>query len=134
MSIQDFDFATKTVKNPKRNQVFAAIDNNSDLSTLCDVLREKRFHVVGKATDYVAALELVRKHKVGILFVDADFQGIEVASMMDKLKINYPEVRVVIISGSPTRELVEAATSRDAIGFLTKPLNKNAILKITKLL
>jgi len=134
MAIQDFDFTTKTVKDPRRNQVFAAVDNTNDLATLYEVLKEKRIPVAGKATDYKAALELIRKHKVGVLFIDCDFQGVEVEQMMDKLKINYPEVRIVLISGSPTKELVETANTRGALGLLIKPLKKDAILKIAKLI
>lgn len=130
MAIQDFDFKNKQVKNPKLKQIIVAVDNDADMGVLTNTLREKRIPVIGTAKEERAALELVRKHKVGVLFLDGDFKNIDIEAILQKMKINFPEFRVAIISGSPTRELVDAATTHGAIGFLTKPIKKEAVLKI----
>lgn len=130
LAIQDFDLATKKVRNPKHRQIILAVDNDADMEVMLSTLREKKLPVIGYTKDAKSALELVRKHKMGVLFIDGDFKGFDLPAMMKKMKINYPEIRVVIISGSPTRELVEAANENGALGFVTKPLKKEAIIKV----
>ena len=130
MAIQEFDLATKTIKNPKRKQVFVAVDRTVDVSYLLETIKEHRLPVMGYVNDLASALELIRKHKVGTLFLDCDLPGVDSPSLMDKLKINFPDVHIVALTGVPTRELVEQLNERGALGILLKPLRKDLIKKV----
>ena len=129
MAIQDFDLTTKTVKNPKRKKVFIAVDKTVDVSYLFDIIKEHRLPLMGNVHDISATLELIRKHKVGTLFIDCDMEGVDCPQLMDKLKINYPEVQVIALTGAPTRELVEQLNEKGAQGILLKPLRRDMIRK-----
>lgn len=132
MAVQDFDFKTKKVKNPKLRQSILAISDDKNMEELTQTMREKRLPVIGKTNNYRDAVELVRKHKVGVLFLDAELDGMELARFLQKTKTNYPDIRLVIVSGSPTKEHVDLVNEYHALGMLVKPISKPAVEKILK--
>lgn len=127
---QEFDFATGKTVNPKRRQVIILLGDAAQADQLQQQLRQKSYPIMGKTADVREALELVGKHKLGILFLDADIAGINAVELLGKIRSKFPEFNVIITSANATKELLAESMARGAAGFLVRPLGQEALLKV----
>jgi two-component system chemotaxis response regulator CheY len=127
---QEFDFTTGKTVNPKRRQVIILLDDAAQAEELLQLLRQKSYPILGKTGDVREALELVSKHKLGILFLDADIAGINAVELLTKIRAKFPEFNVVITSANATKELLTESMANGAIGFLVRPLGQEALQKV----
>lgn len=127
---QEFDFATGKTVNPKRRQVIILLDDAAQADELQQLLRQKSYPIMGKTGDVREALELVGKHKLGILFLDADIAGINALDLLTKIRAKFPEFNVVITAANATKELLTESMAKGAVGFLVRPLTQEALQKV----
>ena len=130
MAIQEFDFGTGKVLNPQRRQGILFVADEGDESKIVDALRQKSFKVAGRAADIREALALVKKHKVGVLFLDADIEGFDALEIMANVKKAFPELNVVLLSGNATKDFIAQVLSAGAAGFVLKPVASDAVANI----
>ena len=127
---QEFDFTTGKTVNPKRRQVIILLDDAAQAEELQQQLRQKSYPILGKTGDVREALELVGKHKLGILFLDADIAGVNAVELLTKIRAKFPEFNVVITSANATKELLTESMANGAAGFLVRPLGQEALQKV----
>ena len=127
---QEFDFATGKKIDPKRRQVIILLQDTEQADELQQQLRQKSYPILGKTGDVREGLELVGKHKIGILFLDADIEGVNAIDLMGKIKAKFPEFNVIITSAHATKELLTEAMAKGAVGFLVRPLGQEALQKV----
>lgn len=127
---QEFDFATGKTVNPKRRQVIILLDDAAQADGLQQLLRQKSYPIMGKTGDVREALELVGKHKLGILFLDADIEGVDALGLLEKIRARFPEFNVIITSANATKELLTGAMAKGAAGFLVRPIGQEALQKV----
>ncbi len=130
MGVQEFDFSSGKVLNPNRKQAILAVENDADVDLLKEVLRQKSYKDLGRQTELRAVLEAVRKHKVGVLFLDADLAGINVRELLPSIKKAFADFNVIVMSSTVTKESLGEALRLGAIGFLVKPLQQDAVEKV----
>jgi len=128
--IQGFDFSTGKAINPKRRQVIILLDDAAQADHLQQLLRQKTYPILGNTSDVREALELVSKHKLGILFLDADIDGVNALDLLTKIRETFPEFQVVITTANATKELLTESMAKGAAGFLVRPLGQEALLKV----
>lgn len=127
---QEFDFATGKTVNPKRRQVIILLGDTAQADQLQQQLRQKSYPILGKTAEVREALELVGKHKLGILFLDADIEGVNAVDLLTKIRAKFPEFNVVITTANATKELLTESMAKGAVGFLVKPLGQEALQKV----
>ncbi len=130
MALQEFDFATGKVLDPKRKQAIIASTIDTDVAVLQEALTNKRFQFLGRRGDVREALELVRKHKVGVLFLDTDMEGVDIKTMLPSIKKAYTSFNVIVMTNQPTKEMLGEVLRSGAAGFLVKPVTAEAVTKI----
>ena len=130
VGVQEFDFTSGKVLNPNRKQAILAVENDADADVIKEVMRQKSYKDLGRVTDLRAVLEAVRKHKVGVLFLDADLPGITLKELMPSLKSAFPDFNVVAMSGTVTKESLGETLRLGVTGFLVKPLQEEALKKV----
>lgn len=129
MGIQEFDFATGKVMSSNRRQALVLSDCTSSCELLESRLRDRRYKFLGVSTDLRQALEMVRKFKAGVLFLDADLEGVDALPLMEVLLKKAPDFKVVLMTQSPTKELLNGGQAIGAAGFLVKPLSIETVEK-----
>ncbi len=130
MAVQEFDFASGKVLDPKRKQAILASESDADAGVLKETLRQKGYRFMGQAADIRAALELVRKHKLGVLFLDADLPGVKLNELVPSIKKAFPDFTIVILSSAVTKEMLSEILRLGAMGFLIRPVQAEALEKV----
>lgn len=130
MGVQEFDFTSGKVLNPNRKQAILAIENDADVDVIKEVMRQRSYKDLGRETELRAVLEAVRKHKVGLLFLDADLPGINLKELVPSLKNAFPDFNVIAMSSTVTKESLGATLRLGVAGFLVKPLQEEALKKV----
>ena len=130
MAIQEFDFSTGKTINPERRQVMIATADEVDGALLLDFLRQRSYKVLDKVSGLREMLALVGKHKIGILFMDADLPGLEALEMLPMLRGKFTELNIVIMSTEVTKEFATEVMAKGGAGFLVKPLTQDTIQNV----
>jgi DNA-binding NtrC family response regulator len=130
VAIQEFDFTTGKVLNPNRRQAIVLASDAADSDLIKEQLRQKHYKLLGVVDNVRTALEKVGLHKVGILFLDADIEGINATELMQMIMKKYPEFNVVLMTEKATKEMLVEVQKLGAAGFLLKPLASEAIEKV----
>jgi two-component system, NtrC family, nitrogen regulation response regulator NtrX len=108
------------------------IDDEENIrEILKDVLEDEK-HKVFLAEDGIAGLEYFNKEKIDICFLDIWMPKIGGIEVLKKIKENFNEVEVVMISGHAKIDQAVRATKLGAYDFLEKPLTLEKIIGIVK--
>src|SRR5512135_2843459 len=101
------------------------VDDQRDIlrllhSTL-DTLKIKELEILEAPSGEEALLEVVRR-KVDLLVTDYRLPGISGIELMHKMRVRYPDVRVVLISGVTGRQAQEEMLNAGATAVFNKPI------------
>lgn len=89
---------------------------------------DERFAVVGKALNKDILSELIQSAHPDLVLLDLFLpkpEGVEIAKW---LKVNYPKIKVIVLSGNEEEELITAAFQAGAMGFLTKNVEREELI------
>jgi DNA-binding NarL/FixJ family response regulator len=89
---------------------------------------KSRFVVVGTATTAVAAEQLVRRHRPGIVLSEADLAGESGIELCRWVRQASPVSQVVILTGRDEPLLARSALIAGAAGFLLKDIPADALV------
>ena len=82
--------------------------------------RDETLHVVGEAATGLEALELVPVAKPDVVLMDLTMPVMDGAEATARIRDEYPQVQVVVLSGVGDSVLVEDALDAGAISYLVK--------------
>ncbi len=88
--------------------------------------------IVLSATDGNAGLELLRKHRVGVLLTDLMMPQTSGMDLLRAAKTIAPETEVVLMTAYGTVETAVDAMKEGAYDFVTKPLKRAHVVRIIK--
>ena len=126
---KEYDVRTRKIIDPDRRKALMLLSDESDSDVLVPVLREKRFRLLGMTSDLTQGLELMRKHKVGIVFLDEDMESLELEVILNQIKSKHPGFSVIMLGAQVTKEKIEFAFAHVAVAYLVKPLRPEAVIK-----
>ena len=127
MANTEYDFATGKIVDIGKRKAIILINDSDEAGPLIELLRTSRYRMLGLTSDSAAALELVRKHKAGVIFIDTDIPRIDISEILAHLKRRFPGFNAIMISSKVSKEDILSVSSLGAVGFLTKPLQEEAI-------
>lgn len=84
---------------------------------------------VREAVSGIEALEALGHQRYDMVFTDIRMPGMDGLDMAARMKKNYPEMPVVIITGYGTQESEKKANDLGLAGFLRKPLSPDTIIE-----
>ena len=130
MSIESYDFKKGKVIDSRRRRVIMSEFEQEDLDTIQAVLRDMRFQILGKEKELRPLLELVRKHKMGILFLNVDDSEVDVEAVLNDINRKFPDIQVVLVSSHVSKDLVVIASKMGVHDVLTTPIKRESLRKI----
>ncbi|MBP7202500.1 MAG: response regulator [Propionivibrio sp.] len=109
------------------------VDDNDLIRTLLrGILRAEDWDIIGEARNGTAALELIEKSKPDIVLLDVLMPEMDGLETLQNIKQQYPEIIVVMITGSPSKDNVKESIEGGASGFIVKPFNSAKVLETLK--
>jgi two-component system nitrogen regulation response regulator NtrX len=106
-------------------------DEKSILETLAGILADEGFTPVC-LDSAEGGLKLLRSEAVDLVLLDIWMPGMDGLEALKKIKEDYPELHVIMISGHGTIETAVQATKMGAFDFIEKPLSYDKIVLAIK--
>lgn len=106
------------------------VDDNDLIRTLLrGILRAEECEILGEARNGTLALEFIQKTRPDIVFLDVMMPEMDGLETLQTIKRSYPEVIVVMITGSPSKDNVQESIDGGASGFIVKPFNSAKVIE-----
>jgi two-component system nitrogen regulation response regulator NtrX len=106
-------------------------DEKSILETLAGILSDEGFSTVC-VDSAESGLKHLRSEAVDLVLLDIWMPGMDGLEALKKIKEDYPELQVIMISGHGTIETAVQATKMGAFDFIEKPLSYDKIVLAIK--
>ncbi len=111
------------------NTVLVVDDERNIRGTLKDVLEDEEYEVL-LAEDGRVALEILEKKPVDVVLLDLRLPEIGGMDVLSRVKKEYYNIQVIMISGHGTIESAVKAIKNGAFDFIEKPLSLERVLRI----
>jgi len=103
-------------------RVLIVDDSSTVRSVVRKVLQASRCKLTAEeAADGAAAIELAKKQRFDIVFLDCQMPGIDGFATLGMLKTAHPDMKVVMMTGTKDHRIEDRARSEGAKDFLFKP-------------
>ncbi len=108
------------------------VDDESDICDLVAGLLQDEGYTTRTAGDSDAALSSIHSRRPNLLFLDIWLQGskLDGLQLLDTVKVQHPELPVVMISGHGNIETAVAAIKRGAYDFIEKPFKADRLVLV----
>lgn len=114
-----------------KNQKVLILDDDSSLRTaLFRVLSKKNLNVITSANIEEAKLLIQGDQALDLAIVDMNLPDGNGLEFMEHLKLIYPQIQVIILTGYGSIEHAIKATQKGAFHFITKPFNFEELLSL----
>lgn len=114
-------------------KILIAEDEQITLKHLIYALEKEGYTVSGVA-DGAAAMERLKEEHFDVVITDIKMPGMDGITLLERIKNEWPETEVIIITGFGSIDSAVEAMKRGAFDYITKPFNLDElILKIRKI-
>ena len=109
----------------RRLRVLLADDHQLILDGVRHALEESsdEFEIVGEATKGSHVLPLVKRTQPHVVMLDLRMPEIDGLVCLDQIKKRYPEIKVIVLSVSSDRALIDNVLKRGASAYIVKSVN-----------
>jgi len=105
------------------------VDDNELMRTLLrSILRSGGYQVIGEAKNGVGALELAQRLRPDIICMDVVMPQMSGLEALQTIKGMYPEIAIVMVTGTPSVDNVHQSIQSGASGFIVKPFKVGKVL------
>ncbi|MES2166533.1 MAG: sigma-54 dependent transcriptional regulator [Pseudomonadota bacterium] len=108
------------------------VDDEADIRDLVAGILDDEGFKTRTARDSDTALSEISGRRPNLIFLDIWLQGskLDGLQLLEQIKVNYPEVPVVMISGHGNIETAVAAIKRGAYDFIEKPFKADRLILV----
>ena len=106
-------------------------DEEGIRSVLSDILEDEGYEVM-TAEDGIVGLQVINENRVDLVFLDVWLPNMGGIDVLERIREQYPDVSVVIISGHGNIDLAVKAVKLGAFDFLEKPLSLEKVLTLAR--
>lgn len=83
------------------------------------------FSVVGQASDGQEAFDLIAQHQPDVVLLDLNMPGTSGMAILPKIRSDYPEVKVLVLTGRDENSYIMEALRAGAHGYVLKTSSEN---------
>jgi len=106
------------------------VDDNPNMSVLLTDILEIFEYEGNRAGDGQEALDKLRSEKFAMVFTDLRMPKMDGIDLLKAIKVEHPDMPVVIVTGYSIGETQNLLVSKKADGFLNKPFKVNEIKEL----
>jgi signal transduction histidine kinase len=135
MSRQEIHTYGSAEQGVKRNTTLLLVDDEKvNLVLTAQIFRNRGFRVL-TASNGADALALARKELPEIVLLDYFMPGKDGFSTLTELKLNHPDIYVIILTGKGSEEIAVTLMKAGASDYVLKPfLNQDLVERVEKVL
>ena len=111
------------------SSVLIVDDSRTMRKMLAGALAEVGIDVAGNAGNGVEALELLKTVKPDLITLDITMPEMDGLEALRKIKDQYPEQKVLMVSAAGQKEKVLEALKLGALDFIQKPFEQDIMIK-----
>jgi two-component system response regulator YesN len=89
-----------------------------------------RIEIIGEAEDGVEGLDVARRLKPDIVITDVVMPVMDGMKLVEQLKIEQPDVLVIMISAHQDIQYMKASMKLEAIDYILKPFNREELKQV----
>jgi DNA-binding NarL/FixJ family response regulator len=89
---------------------------------------EPGIEVVAECDEGLAAIQLWRKHRPDVMLLDLSMPGIDGIETLRRLRLEFPDAKVLILTSSEAPEEVRHALAAGARGYVTKTIHPTELM------
>ncbi|MCK5776711.1 MAG: PglZ domain-containing protein [Bacteroidales bacterium] len=108
------------------------VDDEIDLLKPHIIFLEQKDYSVDTAVSGNEALDMIEEADYDIVFLDENMPGLSGIETLERMKIKFPSVPVVMITKSEEESIMEEAIGSNIADYLIKPVKPNQILLCLK--
>jgi DNA-binding NtrC family response regulator len=110
-------------------RILVVDDDRAMVKTLCDILRLRGWdpHAAYSGTEAVSSME---EGHFPVVLMDIRMPGMDGVSAFKRIKSEFPEVRVILMTAFSSPELLGDAQREGALRVLPKPVDLHALLPL----
>jgi len=128
----DMDKVIQTIERVLETVLVLVVDDRlEDRETFKDILENKGYKVTA-AKDGYEAIELVKKGKFDIIFIDVKMPGIDGIKTFEEIHKIRADIPVIMVTGYSVEEMVKDAMDKGAYACVYKPLDMDKIMKVVE--
>jgi DNA-binding NtrC family response regulator len=106
------------------------VDDELNMRRVLKILFESKGYAVRCASNGSEALEVLSRHsEISLVVSDLKMPGMDGILLLEEIKKRYEALPFILISAYGTIELAVEAMKRGAVDFITKPFNKELIIR-----
>ena len=114
---------------PGNLRILIIDDNDVSRSSLRFILSSiTRYQIVGQAASAKRGLELVEQLLPDLICLDIILPDGDGLSLLKLIKIRWPQIVVLMVTGSNDNATMSNATRNGASGYIVKPFNPDTLL------
>lgn len=110
-------------------KVLLVDDEKEFVHTLSERLQTRKFEP-SVVYDGEQALEFVKKDEPNVMVLDLMMPGIDGLEVLRRIKADYPDIEVIILTGHGSKREEEIAEDLGAFAYLQKPVNIDLLAKV----
>jgi len=110
------------------SKTILVVDDEKDIRTSLTGILEDEGYQVATASSGVEAIESIHQDIPDLVLLDIWMPGLDGLETLEKLKILFPHITVIMISGHGTIETAVRSTKLGAFDFIEKPLSLDKVL------
>jgi two-component system nitrogen regulation response regulator NtrX len=99
--------------------------------TLASILEDERYRVF-TAEDALVGLDILSREGIGLVFLDVLLPKLGGMDALERIRKDWPETEVVVISGHANVDMAVRAVKLGAFDFLEKPLSLDKVLTVCR--
>lgn len=111
-------------------QIFIADDHQLFIDGIKSLLKsEKEFIFMGEAHNGEEAFAILEKQIPDLLISDISMPGISGIELVKKVKLRWPDVKILVISMHAEKEIIAEIMLAEAEGYILKNASKNELIQ-----
>ena len=99
------------------------VDDHADTVTMVRVWLASEGHIASGLTDLAQLDSVLKKQTVDVLLIDLLFSGIDATREIARIRSAFPDLQIIVMSGTADLQLTRRAIDAGADRYLTKPID-----------
>ncbi|MCP9448355.1 MAG: sigma-54 dependent transcriptional regulator [Nitrospira sp.] len=108
------------------------VDDDADMRELAQDMLRDRGHQVSVAGSGEEALKLLAEEDYAVVLTDLRMKGMQGLELLNRIKREYPEVNVVLMTAFGSVDTAVEAMKHGASDYLTKPVKKDELIRVVE--